>query len=353
MSEGQGNEQLERQRFLAHHWGKSTHRTRLIRTRIILYVALAVPALITVAVIAFLMISQDREMSEHAQSVQALGSQSSSLKDQVKAYESEIATLENLLGETPTGELADQIRERLPVALDKQQAVTQEAIDVEQRFNEAYSDPGPHEPGFLQRWILICSIAIVSILFATFLATGVLYYLSQEAKRRFENELLADEAGAIDVDALDLPALWTDNRDRLGKYHQIVLNFAQSTRQATLLTISIGFFFIVVISIISVTSEGTASAISSSVIGASGAILTGFIGQAVLKNAATSSRELTSFFSHPIEVERALNAERIIAKIEDPQKRAAGELMLVEYLTSNKISAPKVPTDGPEEAATP
>lgn len=352
MSEGQGYEP-ERDQFLWDQWRASTHRTRLIRTRIITYVAVAVPALLAIAVIAFLIILQDREMSEYAKSVQSLGSQSSSLAGQVSTADTQVKELENLLVSNTTGPLADDLRAKLPEAIDKRTELTDQAADVEQRFNEAFNNPGPHEPGFLQRWILISAIAAVAILFAVALASGILYYLGQEARRRFENELLADEATATDVDTLDLPSLWTDNRDRLGKYHQIVLNFAQSTRQATLLTISIGFFFIVVISIISVTSEGTASAISSSVIGASGAILTGFIGQAVLKNAATSSRELTSFFSHPIGVERALNAERIIAKIEDPQKRAAGELMLVEYLTSNKISAPKVPTDGPEEAATP
>lgn len=47
-----------------------------------------------------------------------------------------------------------------------------------------------------------------------------------------------------------------------------------------------------------------------------------------------------SFFSHPLEVERALSAERIITGIEDPVGKAASQRILIEYLNGRHADKP-------------
>lgn len=141
-----------------------------------------------------------------------------------------------------------------------------------------------------------------------------------------------------ETSATDFQSLWKDNRKRLNIYHDLVTAYAQSTRFATIAMITIGFLFIVVMSIIAALAKETSGAIASSVIGASGALLTGFIANAVLKNAASSQSELLSFFSHPLAVERALSAERIIKEIQDPTEKAASQRILISYLTGPQLS---------------
>ncbi|PHV68464.1 hypothetical protein CSW57_04405 [Williamsia muralis] len=152
-------------------------------------------------------------------------------------------------------------------------------------------------------------------------------------------EALAKLQNDPGTNSTDFDSLWQDNRKRLNIYHDLVTRYAQSTRIATIATIGVGFVFIVIISVIAVLAKDTTGAIASSVIGASGALLTGFIANAVLKNAASSQSELLSFFSHPLEVERALSAERIINDIGDPTEKAASQRILIEYLTGRKTES--------------
>ncbi|WP_415973803.1 hypothetical protein [Rhodococcus sp. 077-4] len=197
------------------------------------------------------------------------------------------------------------------------------------------------------KWTAIS--VIYSLIWAALLVSNALVttYLHLERKTQRENasqfirllpHLSEDgETSQSDADAtnLELAALWTENRERLEIYHQLVTGFARSTRLTTIITIVTGFLFIVLIGVIGTLANAIPGAITSSNVAASGAILTGFIGKAVISNSASSQRELLAFFNHPIEVERALRAERLIDQIDDPEKKAAAQVILLQHFASS------------------
>jgi len=172
------------------------------------------------------------------------------------------------------------------------------------------------------------------------------WYLIQQRRSQDRQVALIDELGRIDrqmgedqagrqsngID-LGLNALWIHNRDRLDTYHKLVTEYANDARRFTILALAVGFGAVVAIGLIGIfVSDTTGGAISASVITAAGAALTGFIGRAVIVNTDNSSKELATFAAHPIEVERALNAERIIQNMPE-DKRSEAQLLLVKYLT--------------------
>ncbi len=181
------------------------------------------------------------------------------------------------------------------------------------------------------------------ILISIFLVVATLLYAYgtvsfSEKRREFENRFLLDSTRGNDhspSSEFDFQTLWRNNREQLEIYHRIVLNFAASPRQYTQISLLIGFAFIVVISLIAmITATATAAAISSSVVASAGAIVTGFIAQTTLKNSAASSRELVEFFSHPIEEQRALAAERIIETM-PTDKQVDAKMLVLEYMMNS------------------
>jgi hypothetical protein len=193
-----------------------------------------------------------------------------------------------------------------------------------------------------QRWhtiwvIFDILIVVLSLLVYVFCVTSI-----TEKRRQFENNYLLSQAAAQDrspSSEWDFETLWTNNRNQLQVYHQIVLNFAASSRQYTQISLLIGFVFIVIISIFAITANATANAISSSVVASAGAIVTGFIAQTTLKNSAASSRELIEFFSHPIEEQRVLAAERLIQTM-PADRQADAKLLVVEHMMNGAAKRP-------------
>ena len=180
---------------------------------------------------------------------------------------------------------------------------------------------------------------------AAFIVAAILLYryVRSEKYRSFENREILEQLHAADLatatgepeDPLDFIALWRNNRDQLTSYHQLVLNYASSSRQTTILTLLAGFTFLLIVGVVAMFTHTLASAVTSSVVAAAGAAVTGFIGNAVLKNADTSSREVLAFFSHPLDVERTLAAERLIRAMPAGSQEAA-KLLVIQSLTGTR-----------------
>ena len=138
---------------------------------------------------------------------------------------------------------------------------------------------------------------------------------------------------------LDLRSLWDINRTRLEGYHKLVSNYAASTRQMTLVTIANGFIFLLLASGAAALARSTPASVATAIVGSAGAVLASFIANAVLKNAETSSREVLTFFSHPIEVERYLSAERLLSEIPFEQ-RAEALILIIRGLVGGRLDEP-------------
>jgi hypothetical protein len=185
------------------------------------------------------------------------------------------------------------------------------------------------------RWWIFAGSATGALLVVT---VGLVYYRS-EKRRQFENHEIVTALSRSSVrsgDPFDLTDRWLDNQVQLKNYHQLVLNYASSTRQTTLATLVVGFAFLVAIGFLAVSARDIPAAIASSVVAAAAAAVTGFIARAVLRNADTSSREMLSFFSHPLEVQRILAAERIARGMSETSQ-ASAYLLIVGALTRQDI----------------
>jgi hypothetical protein len=181
-------------------------------------------------------------------------------------------------------------------------------------------------------------------------ATGFTLFYEGEKRRQWINEVLIesarkDQAAKADgapagpaQSPLGLDALWNANRAQIENYHKIVLSYASSSRIYTLTALSVGFIFIAVVGFIAVHASGTAAAISASIVTAVSAALTGFVARATLRNSEASSKELRAFFEHPLDLERALAAERLVGDMTNRGDQAQARLRVIDYLTRQRES---------------
>lgn len=199
-----------------------------------------------------------------------------------------------------------------------------------------------NESEYLQSfiWIIVAYFTIMITMAAT-------VYQMTEKRRQFQVEYslnqLAEENA--DQDSIALGALWKANKNQLGHYHKIVMNYAESTKRSTRWYLIVGFLFVVVTGAMSLFATRTDTAIASTVVAAAAAALTGFVANAVLRNASTASSELQMFFNHPLEVERALAAERLVGEFETPERRDEARLLIIQSLTRERPQLRAAPSD--------
>lgn len=206
---------------------------------------------------------------------------------------------------------------------------------------------------YQERWQWISLLGALATIVGALLFTGIFAVVVGESRKRWLNQLLIEMSGSkastiaetnsddtaesSDTDesgALSLESLWDRNRQQIENYHKIVLNYASSSRTYTLIALGVGFAFILIVTILAVTAKSDA-AIPAAVVAASSAALTGFVANASLRNSESSSQELRAFFGHPLDVERALAAERLVnAMPSDEQGKA--RLIIINYLAGKQ-----------------
>ncbi|MDD1475483.1 hypothetical protein [Arthrobacter sp. H16F315] len=196
-------------------------------------------------------------------------------------------------------------------------------------------------------WILAAYVGLlITLLAATFQLT--------EKRRQFLTEYslnqLAEENA--EQDSVELAALWKANKNQLGHYHQIVMNYAESTKRSTAWYLIAGFLLVAAMGLMTIFATTAESAIASTAIAAAAAGLTGFVAKAVLRNASTASSELQMFFNHPLEVERALAAERLVDAFETEERRDEARLLIIQSLTRERPQLKAAPSDFASAAGT-
>ena len=155
-------------------------------------------------------------------------------------------------------------------------------------------------------------------------------YVRIEQRRQFDNNQIVDD---LTEDPLDDSPHPIDCGGPTGATCAATTGwcriYAASSRQLTLFTLIAGFTFLLAVGAATVLlPKSTALAITASVIAAAGGAVTAFIGNAVLRNSEASSREVLAFFSHPLEVERLLSAERIVDGMSDASKDTAKPIIV-------------------------
>lgn len=202
-----------------------------------------------------------------------------------------------------------------------------------------FASSGTYIPDYLL-WVFTAYIAIL-------VAMTVSAYILQEKKRQFRVEYALQQVAAenTEQDSVELAALWKANKSQLGHYHQIVVSHAESSKRSTRWFLIVGFLFVLGAGALTLLSTRLETAIGTTVIAAAATALTGFVAKAVLRNAATASSELQMFFNHPLEVERALAAERLVEAFETPARRDEARLLIIQSLTRERQQLKAAPSD--------
>jgi hypothetical protein len=201
-----------------------------------------------------------------------------------------------------------------------------------------------HQGNPLSHWIVYVGVAGAVVIGDAL----IILYVYNDKRRNFENrvivENLAQSRSRLDTRSMNLADLWIANEEQLEGYHRLVLNYAASTRVTTQLSLLAGFLFLIVICAFALSSHSLVSAVASSVVATAGAVVTGFIARAVLRNAETSSSEVNAFFTHPLETQRILTAQRIADTMSDEAKQEAKLLMVKALVKTERVnrSQPKV-----------
>lgn len=309
-------------------WRASDEWSSVRRAGYVVCVALIVFSVVVFAVMWWVKENQEQAAKESYKSYYVL-------TGQLDSAQRDLSDIQYKMSDSyspPSAPVMDSLAERLK---DTQTRIAdlrnqQAALPPSSRAPSESAAVSIVDDGWTAIWSIYAAVIACSILVA-----GVyLRYLRLEKGRQFENRRLVQQIIEEEAtDEFDLQNLWEANKKQLQLYHQIVVNYAQSSRQSTQVFLICGFFFIVLVGVFALTRSSTAGAISSSIVSATGAIVTGFIVQAALKNQDSSSRELVEFFSHPLDVQRALAAERLIMSMpEEDQSKA--KLIVVEHLAA-------------------
>jgi hypothetical protein len=201
---------------------------------------------------------------------------------------------------------------------------------------------------------LIYVFIVAAVLVVILSIVGALLYLA-ESKRSFDAQRLLGgieeqarqrgrEAVGPEGDPLELKALWVENRTRIEGYHSLVTSYASSTRRLTRTALAVGFGFLLVAGLLSLFASTPTAAVATSVVAVSGAGLAAFISSAVLRNADTSAREVQAFFSHPLNLEKYLTAERMLSDLKEPALSEA-RLSLIRAAFGQPEEAPPLKVD--------
>jgi Ca2+/Na+ antiporter len=323
-------------------WKRSSEHRSVQRMRLVLAALVLIPSLVTIA----LLLQKNVEYERAVKAAAAVDDQAyDALRDTQRDAAATTAQLDDTERQLEDAQASVSVHEPVDALKSKVSRLQTQATSTDARLHQREADYATshraaitaqnHVDNMEGVWILAGGIILAS-------AVGIwLFYRYSRAEkiRAYENRAILDEldggqlAEAVSAaDPLKFETLWRQNREQLTSYHKLILNYASSTRQTTILTLLVGFAFLLVVGVAALFADNVASAIASSVVAAAGATVTGFIGNAVLKNADTSSREVRAFFLHPLEVERALAAERLINEMPTDAQGPA-KLLVINALT--------------------
>jgi hypothetical protein len=112
---------------------------------------------------------------------------------------------------------------------------------------------------------------------------------------------------------------------RLDEYHTIATGQARRSFLTAQSAIVIGFLLLIGFAALSFRTHSTTASITTAVLGAVAAALTGYVSRTFVRSQETSARQLRAYFDQPLEFSRYLAAERLLSSQPDtkPEERDA------------------------------
>lgn len=190
------------------------------------------------------------------------------------------------------------------------------------------------------RWSTIqLSVGLASSI-VILLALCILVYYQMSRRQKFRTWYAIDQVERlVPPDPMDLVQVATYNRDRLNSYHKLVVEYAAATRRVTTTTIVVGFLATAAIALWGLTRiDNWEDSATTAILTAVAGTLTAFITNATLVNSKESANELQRFFNNPVNIEKAVTAQRIAQSIPAGEHQNEALLKVVEFVASQDIS---------------
>lgn len=331
----------ERQRAA---WTRSPERVTFWRAAFICLGVTILPLIVAAAILVKIQMDSGVRATQSAAIVQAAQLNVVQADKTVALYLSRVDQDEQRITEVTAGKNVGVPKSQLLSTLvsdqkgltsaESQLALTQKNLSTTQAsYIGASANP-------ISKWAVYGGIAIGALLGDMLIIT----YVRVSKYRDFQNDLIVKELTKTEEQlpldgTSELSNLWRANEEQIKGYHRLVLNYAASTRLTTQLVMLAGFLFLLAVSIFAIFSHTLASAVASSVVATAGAAVTGFIARAILRNSESSSREVVNFFSHPLETQRILTAQRLIETMPEESQQQA-KLQMIKALTqANRTKA--------------
>lgn len=150
---------------------------------------------------------------------------------------------------------------------------------------------------------------------------------AQEALQSVEESVFSKISSS--ASELELSSLWDATHKRLNLYHSIATEQAQISFRRANAAMIIGFVIVGLSIPIALISNGIATSISISLLGAIAAALSAFIGQTFIRSQETAADHLRAYFLQPLEFSRYLVAERLLNTLGE-ERKSEGILLIVE-----------------------
>ncbi|MFC0546210.1 hypothetical protein [Kutzneria chonburiensis] len=311
--------------------------------------AVVVVSAVTWAIIRFVVAGGAIEEAGHAQvaaqnAALSASRDASATDDRLRAARASLSAATDPVFLSPASEI-DALKDAVTFAQGEYQSSAAKMSKAEQALADA-SARLDGANAFASRVTNSAYIGLGVLLALCLLYLPVKRHLRLEAERRAEiaAALKAIEDEQEKVPSTEFENLWVSNKQQLRHYHRLVLKYAESTRQLTRLTLVGAAVLMLGVGAFSLFVDSTSSAISSAVLTAVSAGVTGYVARAVLRNSESSSKELGAFFAHPLEVERALAAERIVLTMPEEEQSAA-KLIIVKFLAAKRAAVSAQPSD--------
>jgi uncharacterized protein HemX len=102
-----------------------------------------------------------------------------------------------------------------------------------------------------------------------------------------------------------------------------------------------GFIALIVLGFVAARADNGTAAIAASAVAVAGAAIGGYIGATFMKTQEHSSNQMSQYFTQPVELLRALSAERLAATLEPADKAKAMQMIIDGVMRGNTLSISK------------
>lgn len=207
--------------------------------------------------------------------------------------------------------------------------------------------PWAGNPAFYSQQAPIMWLSFVAVSYAVF---GYSLLRARTLKQQLYDriilgigEVLSREESAIAQEApngeINFATLWAATQRRLDYYHNIAAQQSTNSFRNGQVATGIGFFVVAGLGVAATFASDATRAIAASIVAASGAALSGFIGATYMRMQREASAQLRQYFMQPVEFSRILGAERLIEAISDEAERGRAVQEIVKAMMTP--NAPK------------